>query len=224
MAVIYLKICQNLMHPLGTPQEESAHVYRQAGIFSSQGFHANTHFPQVRHLLSGKLQHKELHLSKPISLYGIRPDYLPREPARHRGLFACPETQGLPHGYSWQCVTRDFGVCERNPELAYLCRLGYVPDRNRQKTLSKGKISRRPERDRVCLRFNHHRPLSLPLPVGEIPATQWSHQTPHPPGSARQHPDVYPHIRRQVARRQYSRHIASGGSGVLRDGPGVRGF
>jgi hypothetical protein len=31
-----------------------------------------------------ELQRKELHLSGPISLQGIFPDYIPREPARHR--------------------------------------------------------------------------------------------------------------------------------------------
>ena len=43
-------------------------------------------------------------------------------------------------------------------------------------------------RDRVCLRFQHHRSVSFAVSVGPIPSAQSRHQASHVDGSTRQYP------------------------------------
>jgi transposase len=51
-------------------------------------------------------------------------------------------------------------------------------------------------------RLHDDRPVSLPVSVGTIPETEGGRQTPHPVGSAGEHPLVHQDHRREVARRQ----------------------
>ena len=76
-------------------------------------------------------------------------------------------------------------------------------------------------RDRVCLRFQHHRSVSFAVSVGPIPSAQSRHQAPHVDGSTRQYPLFYSHYRGEDARCRLARRIDSGTGRLLHHGPRV---
>ena len=55
-----------------------------------------------------------------MPMHGVRPDNLPGEPARHRGLLARPEPQTLSRGHPRQSVQSNTGGCQRGARLAHL--------------------------------------------------------------------------------------------------------
>ena len=76
------------------------------------------------------------------------------------------------------------------------------------------------------LRAGLHDDRSVPEPVrlGAVSLDQGGHQAAHAAGSARRHPDLHPHQRRQAARRQRAGHAAHRGRRLLRDGSRLSGF
>src|SRR5258707_10281563 len=56
----------------------------------------------------------------------------------------------------------------------------------------------------ICVGLHDHRPVPIFISVGEVSQTQSSRQDAHLAGPARQYPHVYPHYRRQSARRKHS--------------------
>ena len=58
-------------------------------------------------------QGQELFLSRSVPVYGLRPADLSREPARHRGVFACPGEQALPHGDSQSDIAQHASISRR---------------------------------------------------------------------------------------------------------------
>src|SRR5215469_6101420 len=66
--------------------------------------------------------------------------------------------------------------------------------------------------------LHDHRPLPLPVPLGQVPCAQSCRQDAYDAGPARQHSHVYPHYQRQSARREHSRRDHAGTRRVLRDG------
>ena len=64
---------------------------------------------------------------------------------------------------------------------------------------------RRLEEQPLRTGLHDHRPLSVVVPVGQVPPAQGCHQNAHAAGSARQHPHIYQHYRRQSARCQHPR-------------------
>ena len=81
LLVIDLKSLPQVGHPPETPQEESTHVCRQAGFFSSHGHHAPAHLPPVCRPLPRQLQGQDPYLSRSVSLSCVRPDHLSGESA-----------------------------------------------------------------------------------------------------------------------------------------------
>ena len=83
---------------------------------------------------------------------------------------------------------------------------------------------RRSGAEPVCSGFDHHRSVPVAVSVGEVPPAQSRRQDAHAAGPARQHSHVYPHYRRQGARREHPRRDHAGGRGLLRHGSRLHRF
>ena len=100
-------------------------------------------------------------------------------------LRAKPE-QTVPHGDSQSQCPQYARRCKRSPRLAHLSR----DFAQRSDRVSQGALTRRRAsvsswmNTRLCAGRHHHRFVPLPVPVGATFATQGSHQTAHPAGSA----------------------------------------
>ena len=77
-----------------------------------------------------RLQDLAVLLLGPVSVHGLCPVDLPREPARHRGVPAALQRQALPHGHSRQ-VSRSTLADANETRLAHLRRLRPDPDPRR---------------------------------------------------------------------------------------------
>src|SRR5450759_3967806 len=103
--------------------------------------------------------------------------------------------------------------------MAHFRRFRTALDRCRQTASYRGSDGRGSGPQPLCARFDHHRPLSRLVSVGEISPAQGCGEDAHAAGPARQYPHVYQHYRRQSARRQHPRRHPARGRCVLRDGP-----
>ncbi len=120
-----------------------------------------------------------------------------------RDIEACLRAQysKLYHmGIRGACLARHARRCQRETRLAQLRRLRPNPDRHRPAPVGRGQLRRRSRGYRPCARRHHHRSLSTALPLGPVPAQQSCYQAPSALGSARQHPRLHTHHRRQMAR------------------------
>lgn len=196
-----------------------AHAHREAGLRPDDGLPAAAAVPQVRRALSRHLQGEELLMSRPVPLHGLRPAHLPRESARHRGMPAIHTLEAVSHGHTEHRLTEHARPCQRDPRLAYLRRLRPDPDPCSPEALCGRRVRRGAGRDSVCPRLHHDRPLSVPLPLGPVQATQGSRQAPHASRPARPDPFIYTHYGRSGTRRQHPRRDHPGAWRLLRHGP-----
>src|SRR5271156_3711417 len=139
-----------------------------------------------------------------VSRDGVRSVDLPRESSRHRSLPAFGQWQTLPQGVPRQGGTLDVGRCERITRLAHLRRLCAGLDRPRSPALCERSPRYRFGPELVCVGLHDHRPVPVLVSMGEIPKVQSSGQDAHLVRPAWQYPHVYPHYRRQSARREDS--------------------
>src|SRR5512138_373968 len=95
-----LKIFRRFSHLRTAMREGVNHVYRQARFLSSDGASAAPRLSSMRQSLQWQLQSQRVLLPRSVSLYGIRPVDVSREPAGHRVLSAGTEEQALSHGDS----------------------------------------------------------------------------------------------------------------------------
>ena len=98
------------------------HVYRQARFLSSDGASSAPCFSSMCRSLQRQLQGQGVLLPRAVSLHGICPVDLPREPAGHRILSAGTEEQALSHGNPLVGLPQQPGKCQQGPRLAHLCR------------------------------------------------------------------------------------------------------
>ena len=127
-----------------------------------------------------------------VPLDGVRPADLPRKPARHRSVPAFARRQALPHGIPLPGGALHTGRRQRVARLADLCRFRPGLDSHRAALV-------RPRSDRPGSRskslrsgLDHHRPVPLAVPLGQVPPAQGCREDAHAVGPARQHPHVYP--------------------------------
>ena len=146
-----------------------------------------------------------------VSDDGLRSADLPRELAGHRSVPSFAARQILPHGIPQPRGTLDAGRRQRVARLAHLRGLCRGIDRHRAAVICPRPDRRRFGSQSVRAGLDHHRPLPLAGSVGAVPPTQSRCQDAHAAGPARQHPHVYPHYRRQSARRQHPRRNSARG-------------
>src|SRR3989338_374199 len=203
---------------ISNPIARTANEHGQTCICASDVALAADHFPQMCRSLQRRAQGQSLHLSRSVSLYGVRATDLSRESARHRSLSAQSVRQALPHGLSQYGVAQYVGQCECGSRLAHLCRLRTKPDWNSTPALRGRTVWRRSLGDGLRTGCNHHRSVSVGISVGSVSFDQSGDQAAYAARPAWQYPQLHPHQRRQAARREYSRPDHSRSWGVLHHG------
>ncbi len=73
----------------------------------------------------------------------------------------------------------------------------------------------------LCVGFNHHRFMSVTVPMGKISQEQSCRQDAYANGLKRLNTNVYPHYSRKSPRRQYPRRYCFGVGSYLRNGSRV---
>jgi len=224
MPVTDLKFYWSFQHSSETTQEVRDNELRQTDFFASHGPSAFAYFPPMRQSLSRQLSDKTFYMPRPIFLHGLRSTDLSGEPTRYRSMSSSPAAQTIPHGHEKRRSKVDTCRGQRTAKLAYICRLCIFLNPDCQKTLQRRTFRRRLETDGLCSGCYDNRPLPLSVSLGKLQADQECNKTSYTPGFARQHPNVYPHLRRQVARGQHLRYPASRNWSFLHYGSRLSGF
>ena len=188
------------------------------GVSSTQGV------SKMRRPLSRRLLSQELLLLGSVSGDGLRPTDLPRESSRHRSMSSFRTRQTVSHGVPRSSGALDVGGRERVARLAHLRGIRPGVDRHRTAFVCTRSDRSRSGSEPVRAGLHHHRPLPVAVSLGAVPPAQSRRQNAHAARPARQHPHVYPHYRRQSARRQHPRRNSAGGGRVLRDGSRLHRF
>ncbi len=105
--------------------------------------------------------------------------------------------------------------------LAHLRRLRAEPDRHRPTAVCRRALRCRVEADGLRLRLDDHRSVPVGVSVGAVSLDQGGGQAAHAARSARQHPDLHPHQRRQDARGQHPRPVVARAGRLLHHGSGL---
>ena len=200
-------------------------VYRTISFQSGYGFHAVTYFPLLRSQISRRLQSKKIYLSRPVPLYGFRPNYIQRKPPRYRGLLTLAKQKALPHGHPEQSIQVNPCRCQRKSRLENICRVSSNTHRDGSRSLQSRFLPRRAERNNLRPGCNNYRSLSFSVPLGNLSQNKSSDQTSYTVGSQRQHPNIHPYLRWQAARCQRPGYSPVRGWGFLCHGsrlPGLR--
>src|SRR3972149_24544 len=79
--------------------------------------------PKVRRSVPRGVQGPAIHLSRPVPLHGLRATDVSRKPAGYRNLPEGRSGKALPHGHPGRDLPNHPGEGQREPRLAYLCRL-----------------------------------------------------------------------------------------------------
>ena len=224
MPVIDLKFYWSFHHSSEATQEVQDNELRQTYFFSSYGPSAFAYVPPMRQSLSRQLSDKTLYLSRPISLHGLRSADLSGQPPRYRGVSSSPAAQTVSHGNEKHRGAFDSCRGQRTASLAHIFRLCIFLNPYRQKTLQRRTFRRRFETDGLCSGCYDNRPLPLSVSLGKLSTDQECNKTSYAPGFTRQHTNVYPHLRRQVARGQHLRYPASRTRSILHHGSRLSGF
>jgi hypothetical protein len=176
-----------MSHTSSSSKKEMAHGYWETCACPNYGFSADLQIPSMRSTIPRSLQNEKLFMLGSVSLHGLCSTHLSRESERYRSLPSIGPTKTLSHGYSGQSLTQYFGPCQPGEGLADLCRLRPDPYRLRSASLCQRFLWSGVVSNRLCFGLHPHRFMSLPLPMGQVPETQRSHQITHPFGSARKH-------------------------------------
>ena len=128
MPVIDLKSQIANSNTLPTTRRYWNHVHRQTLFFSNHRLSSHTLIQTMRGTISGKLQSKNLLLSRSISLHVFRSAQIPRKSQRYRSLSQNPTKQALSHGNSFENRSKHPGQCTQNPRLTNLRRMKYFDE------------------------------------------------------------------------------------------------
>ena len=188
-----------------------AHVFGSVGVRPVDGSPAVADVSPHRRALRWRPACARFQLCESVPLHGVRAARLSREPARHRNVPACPEREALPLGYSRLGGQEHAGRRERSAGLAHLRRVRAAPHSHRASALPERTLRRGPEGDRLRPGLDHNRPVLGAVPVGTVSFHQGRDQAAHVDRSAREHPELHPHLRRETARRQHPGRTAARG-------------
>src|SRR6185295_9293033 len=180
--------------------------------------------PALRCTLWGQQERPFVLLLGSVSHHGFRSTYLSRKPARYRSLSDGPASQALSRRLQWPCQTFHFGRRQRDSRLAHLSRLRPKSDRDSASTLCSFRAGSRTRGDRLRFRRHHHRPLSVPLPLGQIQKAQGRDQTTHLAGDSQRDSRVYRYYPWRCPRGQSPRRDRSRTRLLPGDGPWLPRF
>src|ERR1035438_5384403 len=168
--------------------------------------------------LSRRLSAEDFLLLGSVSGNGVGTVDLPRQSARYRSVPAFDAGQALSHGIPRQGGALYSGRRQRVARLANLRRLCPGVDRRCATVVCPRSHRGGSGAESVRVGLDHHRSLPDFVSLGSVSPTQSRGEDAYPAGPARQYPHVYPHHRRQSARRQHPRRTPSRSGRVLRDG------
>src|SRR3990172_2033395 len=224
MSIIYLTSKSISGHPSVNQQGGMTYEYGKNHLRSGDGPCPLARISPLRRTVSRRLQNPALLLARSISLHGLCPTDVPGKLARHRGLSESPVLQALSHGHSRGHLPKHAGVCQRASGLASLCRLCPRVDSAGQGAVCQRHVPHRLERDRLCPRLDHHRSVSVPVPVGPVSQTKRRDQAAHVARSARIDSLVYQDHPWKSPRRQHPRRVAPRTRVVLCHGSRLSGL
>ncbi len=196
----------------------------QARFRAGDGVRTVAHLSPVGCEVSRRFQRPQFQLSRSVPVHGLRPAYVPREPARHRSLPERTAGQALSPGYSWQCQSQCACRRQRRTRLAHLLRFRPSIDLHRPAPVYQRAARRGTERDGLRAGLDHHRPLSVAVSLGPVSPDQGRGETAHAARPAGGHSHLHPYQRRQAPRRQRLGSARSRTGRLLRDGSRVPGL
>src|SRR6266446_6227859 len=173
----------------------------------------------LRSTLWGQQEYSFVLVLGSVSYHGFRSTYLSGKLARYRSLSCCSAPQALSRRLQRPCQTFYFGRRQRDSRLAHLSRLRSKFDRDSASTLCSFRVGPRTRGDRLRFRCHHHRPLSVPLSVGQIQKAQGRDQTTHVAGDSQRYSGVYRHYPWRCPRGQSPRRARARTRFVHRYGP-----
>src|SRR5574341_407638 len=171
-------------------KEMDNHEYRQNRLCPTDGILSLLRIPEMRRAVRRKLQGEIVHLPGPVSLYGLRSAHVPGKPSGYRGLPAWSKTEAISHGHPEQGLQKYHCPCQRDARLANLRRLCPGADQDRERAVRRRGLRPGTGSDRIRLRFNDPRSLSLGLSVGHVPQGEGRDQAAYASGSPRQYPVI----------------------------------
>ena len=197
MTVFDLKSIVGLGHStLHLTSEGMVDSYGTGFVFTAHGLSAEARIQQMHPSVSRQLQSPALQVLRSVSVHGLCAPDRSGEPAGHRDLLAGDADQAVSCRNSMSGFKEHPGRCQREPGLAHLRRLRSSAHWPGAKIVRPRRLRSTTRRDRVCLRFQHHRSVPIPVSMGSIPSAQSRDQAAHVDGSARQHPPVLSALQR----------------------------
>ena len=203
---------------------EVENEYWSDGIFPIGRFAAQESFSSMCSKIPRQLQSKNFVLHRSVSLYGICPTYLSREPSRHRHLPSSCSEQALPRWNPWGDLTKHPGRCKRKTRLAYLCRIRSRHDSYRERAICRRSLWRRVGKNRLCSGLDNNRLMSFSIPMGAVSKNEKRDKTAYDHRPSRKYPLLDTHYRWQDSRCKPPRCTTSGAGIILRDGSRVYRF
>src|SRR5210317_96496 len=221
MPFVDLKLFSLTSHSLWTIHGGLNYVRWQARFLSGHGTFTAPCLSSVRCSLQWQLQGQDFYLPRPVSLYGICPTDIPREPAGYRSLSSCTEEQALSHGDPWSYCPQHSGQRQQKSRLAYLRRPGSFADQDSPSPLSGRRLWFGVRKHRLCTRCHEHRALPVGISLGTVQTGQGSCQVAHIAGFEWQYSYLHPYLRRQTKRSQCLGRPLPGSRRFLRNGSRV---
>ena len=126
--------------------------------------------------------------------------------------------EALPHGLSRTGAAIDAGRCQRDARLAHLRGVRPPADCPGEEALRRRQLGLGVDQHGLCSGLHHHRSVPVAVSVGALSLHQGGGEDAHAARSARQHPELHPHLGRQAARRSRPRPAAARSGRHLRHG------
>src|SRR6266568_6621560 len=168
--------------PAWHPSPEAVDESWPNRFLSAVRFHPDLPVSSLCQSLSGQPLRQRIFLLGPVPLFGLRATDLSNQSACHRDLSAHPAGPTLSYGLPRTSFSQHAGACQRGSRLAHLSRLRPGADWHRSRPLSQRTFRRGLVRNRVCLRLDHHRFVSVAVSLGSVSPPQECGQAPYPVG------------------------------------------
>ena len=166
--------------------------------------------PENRRTILGESSHTILLLLGSIDRLGVRPVHWTGQSAGHRILPLLPSREVVPHGTSKPHLPVHPGRRQRAPLFSDLPGLRVLAHQDGTRTLSRREPRHRVGQIPVRAGFHDHRPVPVALSLGGFPEYQGRRQDAHVAGSVGIHPDLYPCVHGQGARRHHPSTASDG--------------
>src|SRR5487761_806072 len=213
-------------HPptVSQPGLEAADEPWPNGFLAALGVRSHLPVSDLRRSLPGQSLRQRIFLSGSVPLLGVCSIHLSRKLARHRSLSPRPAVQALSYGLPGTGFSQHLGPRQRGARLAHLPRLCPSADPRRPRSLPRRAFRSGVVGDRLCLRLDHHRFVSVAVSLGSVSPPQECRQTAYAFGRAGQHSDQCLCDWRPDPRRQPAGPTVFRSRGVLFARPRLRGL